>query len=657
MSIYSSIDKTKVRVLIIEDEKLLRDYVADYLEDTGYNVSKAGNGREGLELFRKLKPDLVITDLRMPEINGLEVMAFLKAEAPETPIIVVSGTGSLEDVVQTIKLGAWDYILKPIKDIMVVDMAIDRAVERKALIEENRRHREHLEQEVMRRTQELLKSNEKFKILFNHAGDAIFMHELDGRISEINQKATEYLGYSREEFRMIKMQEIYTAEELLLMPHYQDLLNRKKYLIFESAHRHKQGHSIPVEVNACLVDLDGTPMVFAICRDITERKLAEEERQSLEKQFMQAQKMESLGLLAGGIAHDFKNILGSISGYSQLLERRFEPESKEAHYLTQMQGATQRGIELTTKLTSFTRKSSDEFVKIDLHKVLADAAELLRPNCKKIEIILDCQAGESLMMGDAALLVNAFINLGLNARDAMPENGTLTLRTDMAELNPDGEGGEAHGGAYLRVLVADTGIGMTAEVLAHLFEPLFTTKEPGKGTGLGLSSVYNCIRQHHGVIEVDSAEGRGTTFKILLPLLRSEEAQLAASAPQAGTPQPKILVVDDEKMVRLLVQQNLRDLGYEVLIKEKAIEAIDCCQQGGSGISLVLIDYSLPLMNGEELLRELKKANPALKALYLLSGEVGVPERSGWDEAVLGCITKPFNAEQLCISVAKALAS
>jgi two-component system cell cycle sensor histidine kinase/response regulator CckA len=658
MSIYTSIDKSTIKLLVIEDEKLLLNYVADYLEDTGYLVIKASNGREGLDLFRDQKPDMVITDLRMPGINGLEVMAFLRAEAPEIPIIVISGTGSLEDVIQTLKLGAWDYILKPIKDIVVVDMAIDRALERKKLIDENRRYREHLESEVDKRTKELIKSNQKFKTLFSHAGDAIFIHDTQGRILDANDKAYEILGYRRGDFIMTAMSEIYAPDEALLSQHYLDLLQKKKSLMYESAHRHRQGHLVPVEVNATILDVDGVPTIFALCRDISERKQAADERRRLEKQFLQSQKMESLGLLAGGIAHDFKNILGAIGGYAELLAKKITQDAKLSGYVENIHKAMQRGTELTDKLSSFTRKGGEEFTRVDLHKVLHDVVELLRPNFKTSTITLDCRASSHEIMGDHGLLENVFINLGLNARDAIREAGKITFRTEPAELSPDNSCDHKEvQSAYIKVSVIDTGSGMSQDTMVHLFEPFFTTKEPGKGTGLGLVSVYNCVKQHCGVIDVESAEGKGTTFKILFPIAKSGAADTRADSLTGVSIKNKILVIDDEKLVGLLAQQKLSDLGYSVMVRDRAMEAVEYFQAHHAAIGLVLIDFTMPLMNGEELRDALVSITSEVRIVYMAGDDHTVTPEALKKQGVAGWIQKPFNAEQFCMTIANAFST
>jgi PAS domain S-box-containing protein len=297
-----------IRILTIEDEDLIREYVCDYLEDMGFLTLQASNGREGVEKIRTEKPDLVLTDLRMPEMNGLDVLSIMQNEFSSIPVIVISGTGSLSDVIQSLKFGAWDYILKPIHDYSILELSVNRVLERKRLIDENARYREHLEEEVVKRTLELEKSIQKFKMLFNLAGDAIFIHEPDGKIIDMNEQAVLYLGFTREQLSNMKMEELFTKSDAIDFKHEMEKLLDKQKIMYETVHKNSRGEFVPVEVNACLITMEQSPVILSVCRDISERKKAEEEKKKLEKQIVTAQKMECMGMLASGIAHDFNNM-------------------------------------------------------------------------------------------------------------------------------------------------------------------------------------------------------------------------------------------------------------------------------------------------------------------------------------------------------------
>lgn len=505
-------ERSKIRILAIEDEDLLREYVCDYFDDIGFVTLQASNGRIGLELIRSEMPDLVLTDLRMPEMNGLDVLATLQKEFPELPVIVISGTGSLTDVIQTLKFGAWDYILKPIHDYAILELSVKRVLERKRLLEENRRYRDHLEEEVTERTEELVKSTLKFKTLFNLAADAIFIYDPEGRIIEVNQKAIDYTGLELEKLLKVSMYDIFDEKEQMVFSEKMADLKAGQHILFESYLKSVNSTSIPVEVSASLITMDQTQQIFAIIRNIAERKRTEEERRELEKQIINAQKMELMGILASGVAHDFNNVLSALIGYTELLISKMKQGGAEEEYLKKINGIITMGQNITRRVTNFIRKGKDELQKVDLHKILYDTEALLLPNCKRINIVMDLQAQNYHIMADETQLQNAFLNLGINARDAMPDGGTLQFKT-IDTVSPENALTEE-----ICITVTDSGIGMNEEIMAKIFDPLFTTKEKGKGTGLGLTCVLYCIKNLQGKITVKSEPGRGTTFQIRFPL-------------------------------------------------------------------------------------------------------------------------------------------
>jgi PAS domain S-box-containing protein len=629
-------DKSSIRVLVIEDETLLREFVCDYLEDTGYSTINAPNGRIGLERILKEKPDLVLTDLRMPEMNGLELLATLQVEAPETPVIVISGTGSLNDVVQTLKLGAWDYILKPISDVDILEVAINRVLERKWLLEENKRYREHLEEEVVKRTAELLKSTERFKTLFNLAGDSILIHDYEGTIINVNMKAIETLGYTEEEFFAMSMQKLIQVTDDNSIFKNINLLSKKTHIMFESEYINKNGSLIPMEISACNISIDNKLYVLQLCRNVSERKLIEEERKQLEFQIIDSQKMESVGLLASGIAHDFNNVLTSLTGYTHLLQRRMQEGSRELEYLENINGIINMGKKLARQITNFIRKDKNELVKVDIHKVLKESEALLRPNCHTVDIEVICKAQYFEIMGDESQLQNAFLNLGINARDAMPDGGKLSFIT---ENGPDNRSRNVD---YIKISVVDNGTGIPKEVVAKIFDPLFTTKEKGKGTGLGLTSVSYCIKNMQGLVEVESESGVGTTFKILLPINKGIAG--ADDLNSDGIKKKEILIIDNEDTICSALKEKLLAFGYSSKVQSSARHAIDWYGEHADEIGLVLLDYYLPVMNGYEVFQELKKINQNIRIAYMSSQKL--PENiMVMDDNLIGFIQIPFNSE------------
>ncbi len=361
-----------------------------------------------------------------------------------------------------------------------------------------------------------------------------------------------------------------------------------------------------------ILDQDGRLIGFSgIMRDITERKL-------LEEQLFQSQKMDVIGQLAGGIAHDFNNMLGGIIGSAELLSIKTESNPSLKKLADIILKSAERAAELTGNLLAYSRKGRLISKAVDIHEPITEAILLLERTINKSIIIKkSLNATESRVTGDPSLLQNAFMNLGLNARDAMPDGGVITYRTANVILDeyyclnhPD-----LIPGAYVEIDVSDTGTGISEEIISRIFEPFFTTKEIGRGTGLGLAAVYGTVKEHHGEIRVYSETEKGTIFKMYLPLVTAEtvKEELHTEVPVSGS--GVILLIDDEAIIRNIAQAQLTYLGYDVFIAEDGETGIELFKKEMERISLVIVDFMMPEISGQETLKKILEISPETKVL------------------------------------------
>jgi signal transduction histidine kinase len=388
-----------------------------------------------------------------------------------------------------------------------------------------------------------------------------------------------------------------------------------------------------------------------------------EERKRMEQQLVQLQKMESIGRLAGGIAHDFNNILTIILGYTELRLEQLPPDDPVRRDLEEIHASAQRAADLTQQLLAFSRRQLISVAPVDLTQLLRGTAAMLRRLIgEHIEIVTELSPDTGLVNIDAVQFEHVIINITVNARDAMPDGGTFTIRTSRAALGADFFRGEAEArpGDYVLLSFTDTGVGMTDEVKAHLFEPFFTTKERGRGTGLGLATSYGIVKQMGGFIKAEGTPGKGSTFRIYLPLVAEAAAAPARETKRAPVPAAKgtetVLLVEDELSVRQIASRILREKGYRVLEARDGEEGLALA--GGNKdqrIDLLLTDVVMPRMSGKELARQIKASFPDIKVIFM-SGYIGdAASRSGLFEEGTQFIPKPFPPQALQTKVREVL--
>jgi PAS domain S-box-containing protein len=433
--------------------------------------------------------------------------------------------------------------------------------------------------------------------------------------------------------------------------------------------RRADGSPIVVSVSTSpLRRTDGTIYgIMSILMDVTERKAAEESRARLtmvEEQLRRSQKMEAVGRLAGGVAHDFNNLLTAISGYSDLLLHRLPDYSTLRRDVEEIRKAGDRAAMLTRQLLAFSGRQVLQPKVLDLNTVVTNLGQMLRRLIgKDIELSTDLSPSLSRVKADPGQIGQVIVNLAVNARDAMPDGGRITIATADAELSPAYAvvHTDVRPGPHVLLSVADTGQGMSDETQAHLFEPFFTTKERGKGTGLGLATVYGIVQQSGGHIRVNSAADRGSTFLIYLPRVEApEDGVQRADRPLLPHPSPgteTVLLAEDEEMVRRLAREILSGNGYKVLEAGNGREALLLSEAHRGEIHLLLTDVVMPKMSGRELTERIRPLRPDLRILFMSGYTDDAILRHGVLEDGIPFLQKPFTAEELARKVREVLDS
>lgn len=496
--------------------------------------------------------------------------------------------------------------------------------------------------------------------IIEHMADALIVLAPDGTIQMVNPAACDLTGYSEKE--------LIGQSAALVLPDFAGLFTSEAddSLIagevrtgVETTYRTRKGLHTPVVFSAAAMYGPHGQVQGAVCvaHSILERRKVEQERAVLHEQFRQAQKMQAVGTLASGIAHDFNNILQVIGAHIHLLRTKDGRSAGMEHDLAEMERAVERASGLVRRLLTFGRKVKPETKPVDLNDVIVQTVKMLERTMPKM-IDIQVQLAESLktVSGDPDQLESVLINLGANARDAMPDGGVLTFATRNVRLDPEATETppDAPQGECVELTVSDTGSGMDAATAERVFEPFFTTKEIGRGTGLGLAMVYGVVQAHGGCVHLTSVIGRGTSFRIYLPAWKAQAAQTVFPAPQAsgewsGT--ESVLVVDDEAAIRETTKDVLETHGYTVWTAPDGETALEFVQRQPDAVDLVVLDLSMPGMGGHNLLRQLVRLNPNLKALVASGCLDGRQTRELLLEGAKGFLHKPFRLMDLLKTV------
>jgi two-component system cell cycle sensor histidine kinase/response regulator CckA len=640
-----------LRVLLVEDSEVDADLVVRELRRIGRPVEHRVVETEDAmrECLLDAPWDLVLSDWSMPQFSAPGALALVRSLGLDLPFIIVSGTIGEEAAVEAMRAGAHDYVLKDRLGRLVP------AVMRELRESEVRRARHRAEKA-------LRESEARFRRLAESGLVGIVIAEGDGGIVEANDAFLALVGYARAELGTAALRWPVIAPPGLPARNadaYQQLRTYGVARPWEEEYVRKDGARVPVLVG--MATLDGTRTI-SVSIDLTGLRQAEAGRahaegalRRSEEQLRQAQKMEAVGRLAGGIAHDFNNVLSVVLSYGEMLLMDLQPGEPMRESVEEIRKAAKRAADLTRQLLMFSRQQVVEPKVVDLNDVLAGLDKMLR---RILGADVDLASLSTTPLGrvrvDPGSMEQVVMNLVVNARDAMPTGGKLTMETANVELD-EAFVSDHYGvrpGHYVMLAVTDSGVGMDKATLGRVFEPFFTTKEKGKGTGLGLSTVFGIVQQAGGNIWVYSEPGKGTTFKIYLPRVDAEvEALRTTMAPSTLRGSETILLVEDDDQVRAVARGILRKAGYQVLEASNAGEAQLAVERHRGTIHLLLTDVVMPQMSGPQLVKRLASARPEMKVLCMSGYTDDSIVRHGVLDSNVAYIQKPITPESLTSKV------
>jgi len=501
----------------------------------------------------------------------------------------------------------------------------------------------------------LLDSEERFRLLVDAVVDyAIYMLDLEGNVSSWNSGAQRIKGYSATEIIGQNFSKFYTPEDRSTGLPARGLATAAEEGRFEAEGWRLRRDGTKFWANVVIdavKDDDGRVIAFAkVTRDLTERRRAQEALDQTRQQLHQAQKLEALGQLSGGVAHDFNNMLTAIISNLQMVQGSIDLQGVPRRQIEAALQAARNGAAVVKQMLVFARKQSIQPTEFDIKEALDEVAALIRRSChENVRMEMEFSPGANWVRADRSQLQTSIINLVLNGCDAMPDGGTLKIMTEKRRFAyhsvlPPGE--------YVCITVSDTGTGMTSDVLEHALEPFFTTKEVGKGTGLGLSTVYGAIRQFGGDVKINSVPGKGTSVELLLPAgtgasaASSEEPALDPNKHDRNGPAPVVLYVEDDFLVGMATMDLLESEGYRVLSAPRADVALKTLE-ANPDVSLLLTDIGLPGMNGHEFVAEARRRHGPIRTLFLTGYDRTGPKASTAPDAITKYVDKPYDPKAL----------
>lgn len=643
------------KVLIVEDDESVRESLSKTFRLQGYQVRTAETAGDGIRQLAGTPPDVLVLDYHLPDRLGSVLLEEVRESSYPTLVLLITGDHDPDLSIKMLKAGAHGYIRKPFEPSYLMDL-VHKLERQRSLL--------RVEDILERRNRALRASESRYRALFSTILEMIFVIDETGAILQANEASEDMLQATAAELNAKRLQDLvpFGSQGNLLKA-----LAEARELgsgVFETSFLTRDGDVLNVELSARSMSLDGSPTLLVVGRDITERKEEEAERARLRSRMQHAQKLESLGVMAGGMAHDFNNLLVGIMGNAGLAMMELTPDHAAWDSIVEIELAASQAAELTRQILTYAGACSFSTQELDLSKILKEMGQLMAPGVSK-KATLNFELASELpnVQGDTSQLRQVVMNLVMNASEALEgKPGTITIRTGLVEadrsyLTGGMLGPERPVGDYVFLEVEDDGCGMDVTTRDRIFDPFFTTKFTGRG--LGLAAVLGIVRGHNGDIQVESVPNRGTLFRVLFPA--SEAPAMEFSEPehhdeQEERVQPTILVIDDEETVRKVARSALEREGFHVVSAQDGSEAVEILQERRAEIDGVLLDLSMPKMDGEEVLGAIREMDTEMPVILSSGYMDDAAEQRLRQVGFTGFLPKPYAPMELVESLRLAIA-